>query len=88
MVVLRMEYSPAIEDGLSEQIVPKGYHLQTLPILFGCSILYPANSIPQKALKKLVELENGTTPTPSYTRINGNQPNDALFAFVSILGKV
>lgn len=51
----------AIEDGLSEQIVPKGYHLQTLPILFGCSILYPANSIPQKALKKLVELENGTT---------------------------
>ncbi len=50
----------AIEDALQDQTIPEGYHLQTLPVVFGCSILHPAGAIPAEASKKLQQLEQGT----------------------------
>jgi hypothetical protein len=49
----------AIEDAFDDKTIPDGYRLQSLPIVFGCSILYPVDSVPTVVLEKIQQLEQG-----------------------------
>lgn len=49
----------AIEDAFVKNYIPNRYQLVTLPIIFGCSILYAENTISTLALDKIRILEKG-----------------------------
>ncbi|MBT7854931.1 MAG: class I SAM-dependent methyltransferase [Opitutae bacterium] len=50
----------AIEDAKSEKIIPEIYRTTSIPIVFGCTLLYPSNMVSAAALKKIKQLGNST----------------------------
>jgi hypothetical protein len=48
----------AIEDAKSEKIIPGIYRTASIPIVFGCTLLYPSNMVSAAALKKIKQLDN------------------------------
>ncbi|MBT5691559.1 MAG: hypothetical protein HOI65_10650, partial [Opitutae bacterium] len=50
----------AIEDAKSEKIIPEIYRTTSIPIVFGCTLLYPSNMVSASALKKIKQLGNST----------------------------
>ena len=50
----------AIEDAKSEKIIPEIYRTTSIPIVFGCTLLYPSDMVSAAALKKIKQLGNST----------------------------
>lgn len=66
----------AIEDAMADGTVPDGYSLLTIPVVFGCSILYPADTLPSAALALIQKLEKGTSQfSPLLERMESNRMN-------------
>jgi len=64
----------AIEDAQSEKIIPENYRIASIPIVFGCTFLYPENMVSTAALEKIKQfLDSAQTLHPLLESMEANR---------------